>query len=92
MQDERRPVSYSIAELDSLQPGIASKLRSFGIRTTSKLLEAAKDPKGRKSLAERTGLIKALTERVLESALTNAKRGAPAGSMSASRSTFRDAT
>jgi predicted flap endonuclease-1-like 5' DNA nuclease len=49
-------VSYSIAELDSLQPGIATKLRSFGIRTTSKLLEAAKDPKGRKSLAERTGL------------------------------------
>ena len=56
MQDDRRPASYSIAELDSLQPGIAIKLRSFGIRTTSKLLEAAKDPKGRKSLAERTGL------------------------------------
>lgn len=56
MQDNRRPASYSITELDSLQPGIANKLRSFGIRTTSKLLEAAKDPKGRKSLAERTGL------------------------------------
>ena len=56
MQDDRRPASYCIAELDSLQPGIAIKLRSFGIRTTSKLLEAAKDPKGRKSLAERTGL------------------------------------
>ena len=56
MQDNRRPASYSIAELDSLQPGIAIELRSFGIRTTSKLLEAAKDPKGRKSLAERTGL------------------------------------
>ena len=56
MQDDRRPASYSIAELDSLQPGIAIKLKSFGIRTTSKLLEAAKDPKGRKSLAERTGL------------------------------------
>ena len=56
MRDDRRPASYSIAELDSLQPGIAIKLRSFGIRTTSKLLEAAKDPKGRKSLAERTGL------------------------------------
>lgn len=56
VQDNRRPASYSITELDSLQPGIANKLRSFGIRTTSKLLEAAKDPKGRKSLAERTGL------------------------------------
>jgi hypothetical protein len=46
-------VSYSIAELDPLHPGIATKLRSFGIRTTTKLLEAAKDPKGRKSLADR---------------------------------------
>jgi predicted flap endonuclease-1-like 5' DNA nuclease len=49
-------MSYSIAELDALQPGISTRLKSFGIRTTSKLLEAAKDPKGRKSLAERTGL------------------------------------
>ena len=49
-------MSYSIAELDSIQPGIAIKLRSFGIRTTSKLLEAARNPKGRKLLAERTGL------------------------------------
>ena len=49
-------MSYSIAEFDSLQPGIASKLRSFGIRTSTKLLEAAKDVKGRRSLAERTGL------------------------------------
>ena len=49
-------MSYSIAELDPLHPGIATKLRSFGIRTTTKLLEAAKDPNGRNSLAERTGL------------------------------------
>lgn len=49
-------MSYSIAELDPVQPGIATKLRSFGIRTTEKLLEAAKDPKGRKLLADRTGL------------------------------------
>ena len=49
-------MSYSIAELDSIQPGIAIKLRSLGIRTTSKLLEAARNPKGRKLLAERTGL------------------------------------
>ena len=49
-------MSYSIAELDPLHPGLATKLRSFGIRTTTKLLEAAKDPKGRKSLSERTGL------------------------------------
>ena len=50
-------MSYSIAELKhSIQPGIAIKLRSLGIRTTSKLLEAARNPKGRKLLAERTGL------------------------------------
>ena len=53
---EELTVSYSIGELDSLLPGIATKLRSFGIRTTDKLLEAAKDPKGRQTLAERTGL------------------------------------
>jgi predicted flap endonuclease-1-like 5' DNA nuclease len=49
-------MSYSIAELDACEPGIANRLRSLGIRTTAKLLEAAKDPKGRKLLAERTGL------------------------------------
>jgi predicted flap endonuclease-1-like 5' DNA nuclease len=47
---------YSIAELDGIVPGIATALKSAGIRTTSKLLEAAKDPKGRQLLAERTGL------------------------------------
>lgn len=47
---------YSIAELDGIVPGIATALKSAGIRTTSKLLEAAKTPKGRQLLAERTGL------------------------------------
>lgn len=47
---------YSIAELDGIVPGIAEALKSAGIRTTEKLLEAAKDPRGRKLLAERTGL------------------------------------
>ena len=49
-------MSYSIDELDAVQPGIANKLKSFGIRTTEKLLELAKDTKGRKELATRTGL------------------------------------
>ena len=49
-------MSYSIAELDACVPGIAARLRSLGIRTTAKLLEAAKDPKGRKLLADRSGL------------------------------------
>lgn len=49
-------MSYSIDELDAVHPGIANKLKSFGIRTTEKLLELAKDTKGRKELATRTGL------------------------------------
>ncbi|MTW15129.1 DUF4332 domain-containing protein [Rhodoplanes serenus] len=47
---------YSIAELDTVVPGIAVALKAAGIRTTARLLEAAKTPKGRKTLAERTGL------------------------------------
>jgi predicted flap endonuclease-1-like 5' DNA nuclease len=49
-------MSYSIADLQSIDPGIAAALKSAGIRTTGRLLEAAKDPKGRKRLAEKTGL------------------------------------
>ena len=48
--------SYSIEDLKSLGPTVAASLKSAGIRSTSKLLEAAKDPKGRKALATRTGL------------------------------------
>jgi predicted flap endonuclease-1-like 5' DNA nuclease len=49
-------MSYSIADLQSIDPGIAAALKTAGIRTTGRLLEAAKDPKGRKRLAEKTGL------------------------------------
>ncbi|CAL8967636.1 hypothetical protein RHODGE_RHODGE_00662 [Rhodoplanes serenus] len=51
-----RAMRYSIAELDTVVPGIAVALKAAGIRTTARLLEAAKTPKGRKTLAERTGL------------------------------------
>jgi hypothetical protein len=34
---------------------MAAELRAIGIRTTEKFLNAAKDPKGRKKLAEKTG-------------------------------------
>jgi predicted flap endonuclease-1-like 5' DNA nuclease len=47
---------YSIADLDGIEPGIAGKLKNCGIRTTDKLLEAAKNVKGRRTLAERTGI------------------------------------
>jgi predicted flap endonuclease-1-like 5' DNA nuclease len=49
-------MSYPIADIEVLGPGVAATLRSVGIRTTGKLLEKAKDPKGRKLLAERTGI------------------------------------
>jgi predicted flap endonuclease-1-like 5' DNA nuclease len=49
-------MSYPIADLDGIEPGVAAKLKSVGIRSTRRLLEAAKDPKGRKALAEKTGI------------------------------------
>lgn len=49
-------MSYPIADLERLTPGVAAKLKSIGIRTTGKLLERAKDLKGRKTIAEATGI------------------------------------
>ena len=49
-------MSYPIADLEKIAPGVAATLKSVGIRTTGRLLEAAKDPKGRKMLAEKTGI------------------------------------
>jgi hypothetical protein len=46
---------YSIADLQRIPSGAAATLKSVGIRTTGKFLEQAKDPKGRKDLAEKTG-------------------------------------
>ena len=48
-------MSYPIAALVGIGPGVARMLKSVGIRTTEKLLEAAKNPKGRKTLASKTG-------------------------------------
>jgi predicted flap endonuclease-1-like 5' DNA nuclease len=45
---------YALADLACIGPENADKLRAIGIRTTDKLLEAAKDPKGRQRLAEQT--------------------------------------
>ena len=49
-------VSYPIKNLDGIGPEAANSLKSAGIRTTGKFLEAAKHPKGRKKLAEKTGI------------------------------------
>lgn len=49
-------MSYSIAEIEGIGPAYAKKLQAAGIRTTDAYLDRAKDPKGRKALAEETGI------------------------------------
>ena len=49
-------MSHPIADIAGIEPDMVAILKSHGIRTTAKLLEAAKDPKGRKALAEKTGI------------------------------------
>ena len=47
--------SYPITDIDGIEPDMAVRLKSVGIRTTGRLLEAARNPRGRKLLAELTG-------------------------------------
>ena len=49
-------MSYPITDISGIEPDVATTLKKVGIRTTARLLEAAKDPKGRARLAEKTGL------------------------------------
>jgi predicted flap endonuclease-1-like 5' DNA nuclease len=49
-------MSYPITDIEGIQPESASTLKSVGIRTTERLLEAAKNPKGRRALSEKTGI------------------------------------
>jgi hypothetical protein len=49
-------MSYPIKTLDGIDDKAIALLRTAGIRTTTGFLEAAKDSKGRKVLARRTGL------------------------------------
>src|SRR2546430_9424142 len=49
-------MSYSISAIDDIEGDEAKALKSMGIRTTERLLEAAKTPKGRKLLAAKTDL------------------------------------
>ena len=48
--------SYPITDIDGIEADIASRLKAAGIRTTGRLLESARHPKGRRVLAEKTGL------------------------------------
>jgi hypothetical protein len=49
-------MSYPTRSLDGIDDKAIALLRTVGIRTTTKFLDAAKDQKGRKVLAARTGL------------------------------------
>lgn len=48
--------SYPILNVEGIGPVFAEKLATAGITTTSTLLDKAKDPKGRKTLAAETGI------------------------------------
>lgn len=47
--------SYPITDIEGIEADVASRLKSAGIRTTGKLLEAARNPKGRRLLSQETG-------------------------------------
>ncbi|HXW25477.1 MAG TPA: DUF4332 domain-containing protein [Xanthobacteraceae bacterium] len=49
-------MSYAIMDIEGIGPLMAAKLKAVGIRTTEKLLEAAKSAKGRKALAGNIGV------------------------------------
>ncbi|WP_417684770.1 DUF4332 domain-containing protein [Roseibium sp.] len=49
-------MAYSISEIEGIGPAYTEKLGAAGIKTTEAYLERAKDPKGRKALAEETGI------------------------------------
>jgi predicted RecB family nuclease len=49
-------MSYSINQIDGLDVEEVKALKALGLRTTERLLEAAKNPKGRRILAEKTSI------------------------------------
>jgi predicted RecB family nuclease len=49
-------MSYPLSAIDGIDAGDAETLKAAGVRTTAKLLEAAKNPKGRRLLADKTGI------------------------------------
>jgi hypothetical protein len=48
-------MSYPITDIEGIDGEVAATLKSAGIRSTERLLEAARTVKGRKALAEKTG-------------------------------------
>lgn len=48
-------MSYPLTDIDGIDGNVAATFKSVGIRSSERLLEAARTVKGRKTLAERTG-------------------------------------
>ena len=48
-------MSYPITDIDGIDDDVAGVFKAAGIRSTDRLLEAARTVKGRKLLAEKTG-------------------------------------
>lgn len=49
-------MSYPILKIEGIGPANAKKLQKAGVLTTARLLERAKDPKGRRQLAADSGV------------------------------------
>ena len=49
-------MSYPVTDIDGIGAAGAAKLKTIGIRTSEKLLEAAKTVKGRKAIACKIGI------------------------------------
>ena len=49
-------MTYAISDIAAIDAEAVTSLKKAGIRTTSRLLETAKDAKGRRLLAEKTGI------------------------------------
>lgn len=49
-------MTYSLLDIDGIGQDMAAKLKTVGIRTSDRFLEAAKDVKGRKVLARQIGV------------------------------------
>jgi hypothetical protein len=49
-------MSYPLTDIDGIDRNVATALKSAGVRSSKSLLDAAATARGRKELAERTGL------------------------------------
>lgn len=49
-------MSYSLSAIAGIGPAMSARLKTLGIRTSEKLLEASKTPRARQILAEKLGV------------------------------------